>query len=160
MARSTPATVALDRAGVSYELTEYEYDPGAARVGLHAALALSLDPAQVCKTLMVLADGKPACAIVAADRELAMKALAAALGAKSAAMMTAADAERVTGYKVGGVSPFGQRRRVPIVIDKAAMDWAEIYLNGGRRGLQVRIAPSDAVALLGATVASLAPTQG
>ena len=160
MAKGTPATVALDRAGVSYRLTEYEYDPGAARAGLQAAQALGADPAQVCKTLMVVADGKPACAILAADRELAMKALASVLGAKSAAMMLAADAERVTGYKVGGISPFGQKRRAQTVIDTAAMDWAEIYLNGGRRGLQVRLAPADAVACLGATIAEIAQSGG
>ena len=160
MAKGTLATVALDRAGVSYRLTEYEYNPGAARVGLQAAQALGADPAQVFKTLMVLADGKLTCAIIAADRELVMKALAAALGAKSAAMMPAADAERVTGYKIGGVSPFGQKRLVPTVIDAAAMDWAEIYLNGGGRGLQVQMAPSDAVAYLGATIAEIAQPVG
>ena len=160
MAKGTLATVALDRAGVSYRLIEYEYDPGAARVGLQAAQALGADPGQVYKTLMVLADGKSACAILASDRELAMKALAATLGAKSAAMMPAADAERLTGYKIGGVSPFGQKRQVPTVIDTAAMDWAEIYLNGGRRGLQVRVRPSEAVACLGATIAEIAQPGG
>ena len=160
MAKGTLATVALDRAGVSYRLTEYAYNPGAAGVGLQAAEALGADPAQVFKTLMVLADGKSACAILASDRELAMKALAAALGAKSVAMMPAADVERVSGYKIGGVSPFGQKRRVPVVIDSVAMRWAEIYLNGGRRGLQVLVAPSDAVACLGATIAEIAQPVG
>jgi len=156
MAKGTPATAALDRAGVAFTLHEYDYDPGAQRVGLQAAEALGAEAGAVFKTLMALIDGKPACVILASDREVAMKKLAAALGGKSAQMMKPAEAERLTGYKVGGISPFGQRRAVPVVLDEAAMVLPEIYLNGGRRGLQVRLAPAEAARLLGAVIAPVA----
>jgi Cys-tRNA(Pro)/Cys-tRNA(Cys) deacylase len=156
MSRTTPATLALDKAGVAYTLAAYDYDPGADRIGLQAAEALGVPPAQVLKTLMVKVDGKPACVILASDREVAMKKLAAALGAKSAEMMKPADAERLTGYRVGGVSPFGQKRPVPTVIDAQAATLPAAYLNGGQRGLQVRLAPADLVRVLGATVAAVA----
>src|SRR5689334_10487043 len=99
MSKTTPATLALDRAGVAYTLTSYAYDPNAERVGLQAAEALGVHASEVLKTLMVRADGKPACVILASDREVGMKKLAAALGAKSAEMMKPADAERLTGYR-------------------------------------------------------------
>jgi len=156
MAKGTPATVALEAAGVAFTLHEYAYDPGADRVGLQAAEALGAEPGAVFKTLMTRVDGKPACVILASDREVAMKKLAAALSGKSAEMMPPAEAERMTGYKVGGISPFGQRRAVPVVLDEGAMALPEIYLNGGRRGLQVRLAPGEAVRLLGARVAPVA----
>lgn len=155
MAQGTPATVVLGKAGIAFTLHEYAYDPGADRVGLQAAAALGANPGQVFKTLMTLLDGKPLCAIVASDREVAMKRLAAAAGGKSAQMMRPEEAERLTGYRVGGISPFGQKRRVPVLIDRPALDWPDIYLNGGRRGLQVRLAPADAVRVLGATVADI-----
>lgn len=156
MAKGTPATLALEQAGAAFTLHEYAYDPAADRVGLQAAEAMGVPAPSVFKTLMVLADGKPACAVVASDRQVAMKQLAAALGAKSAAMMPPADAERLTGYKVGGISPFGQRRRTPTVIDAAALGHEAIYLNGGRRGLQVRLAPAEAVRVARAQVAAIA----
>jgi len=156
MARGTPTTLALEQAGVAFTLHEYAYDPAADRVGLQAAEAMGVPAPTVFKTLMVLVDGKPACAVIASDRQVAMKQLAATLGAKSAAMMPPADAERLTGYKVGGISPFGQRRQVPTVMDEAAMDRAEIFLNGGRRGLQVRLAPAEAVRATGARIAAIA----
>ncbi|MBC2667425.1 Cys-tRNA(Pro) deacylase [Novosphingobium flavum] len=156
MAKGTPATLALDKAGAVFTLHEYAYDPAADRVGLQAAEALGADPGEVFKTLMVLVDGKPACAILASDREAALKKVAAVLGGKSAQMMKPADAERLTGYKVGGISPFAQKRAVPTVLDAGAMGLAAIYLNGGRRGLQVRLAPDDAARLLGAKVAEIA----
>lgn len=155
MARTTPATVALDKAGVAYALATYDYDPDAARVGLQAAEALGVAPERVLKTLMTLVDGKPVCAVLASDQEVAMKRLAAAAGGKSAAMMKPADAERMTGFKVGGVSPFGQKRRVTTIVDAAAMAFDEVYVNGGQRGLQVRLAPADLVGALDAKVASL-----
>ena len=104
MSKTTPATLALTKAGIAFELFPYDYDPDAPRVGLQAAQALGKAPEQVFKTLMTLADGKPACVIVPSDCEVSMKKLATALGAKSAQMMKPADAERLTGYKVGGVS--------------------------------------------------------
>lgn len=156
MSRTTPATLALDKAGVTYTLATYEYDPNAERVGLQAAEALGAPPSEVLKTLMVKADGKPACVVLASDREVSMKKLAAALGAKSAEMMKPADAERVTGYRVGGVSPFGQKKPAPTVIDADAAALPEAYMNGGQRGLQVRLAPSELVRVLGAKVAAVA----
>jgi len=153
MSRTTPATLALDRAGVAYTLATYDYDPGAERVGLQAAEALGVPPGEVLKTLMVKADGKPACVVLASDREVGMKKLAAALGAKSAEMMKPADAERLTGYRVGGVSPFGQKRPVPTVIDAGAAALRQAFVNAGQRGLQARLAPADLVRVLGATVA-------
>lgn len=155
MARTTPATLALDRAGVAYELHSYDYDPDAARVGLQAAESLGVPPDRVLKTLMVLVDGKPACAVLASDQEIAMKKLATAAGGKSAQMMKPADAERATGYRVGGVSPFGQKKRLPTVIEEAALAEPYVFINGGQRGLQVKLAPADAVKALGATAAAI-----
>jgi len=153
MSKTTPATLALDRAGVAYTLATYAYDPGADRVGLQAAEALGVPPGEVLKTLMVRADGKPACVILASDREVAMKKLAAALSAKAAEMMKPADAERLTGYRVGGVSPFGQKKPVPTVLDAAAAALREVFVNGGQRGLQIRLAPGEIVRAAGALVA-------
>ena len=155
MAKTTPATLALDRAKIAYELHTYDYDPDAPRVGLQAAESLGVSPDQVLKTLMALVDGKPVCAVLASDQEVAMKKLAAAVGGKSAQMMKPADAERLTGYKVGGVSPFGQKRQVPTVLDEMATLHETVFVNGGQRGLQVLIAPGDLVAILGAAVVSL-----
>jgi len=156
MSKTTPATLALDRARVAYTLATYDYDPGADRIGLQAAQALGVAPAEVLKTLIVRADGKPACVILASDHEVSMKRLAAALGAKTAEMMPPADAERITGYRVGGVSPFGQKKRLPTVVDAAAARLEHAFMNGGQRGLQVRLAPADAVAMLDATIAEIA----
>ncbi|MBB5706496.1 Cys-tRNA(Pro) deacylase [Sphingopyxis panaciterrulae] len=155
MSRATRATTALERAGIAFTVHNYAYDPSAERVGLQAAEALGEAPARVLKTLMLLLDGKPACAILASDRELSMKRLAAALGGKSAAMMPAAQAERVSGYKVGGVSPFGQPRRVPVAIDADALTHPRVYINAGQRGLQARLDPRDAAKVLNAVVAPI-----
>lgn len=155
MSRATPATRFLDASGVAYELAAYDYDPNADRIGLQAAEALGAAPDEVLKTLMVMADGKSACVILASDREVSMKRLAAALGAKSAEMMKPVDAERVTGYRVGGVSPFGQKKRCPTVLDQAALAKAQVFVNGGQRGLQVRLAPADLARALGAKVAAI-----
>lgn len=155
MARGTPATVMLEKAQVAFSLHEYDYDPGADRVGLQAAQALGVEPGRVYKTLLALLDGKPVCAVIAGDREVAMKRLAAALGGKAAGMMPPPDAERLTGYRVGGISPFGQKRRVPVVIDAAALEHERIFVNGGRRGLQVQLDPAELVRVLAATVAAI-----
>ena len=155
MSKTTPATLALDKAGVAFRLATYDYEPNAERVGLQAAEALGAPASEVLKTLMVKADGKPACVVLASDREVSMKKLAAALGAKSAEMMKPADAERITGYRVGGVSPFGQKKAVPTVIDADAAALAEAFVNGGQRGLQVRLMPSELVRVLGAKVAAI-----
>lgn len=155
MSKTTPATLALTKAGIAFELFPYDYDPDAPRVGLQAAQALGKASEQVFKTLMTLADGKPACVIVPSDCEVSMKKLAAALGAKSAQMMKPADAERLTGYKVGGVSPFGQRKSVPTVMDETAILFDQVLINGGQRGLLLGIAPDDAVRAAGASLADL-----
>ncbi|HEX5263008.1 MAG TPA: Cys-tRNA(Pro) deacylase [Phenylobacterium sp.] len=156
MSRATPGTLALDRAGVAYTLATYSYDAGADRIGLQAADALGAPPSEVLKTLIIRADAKPACVVLASDREVSMKKLAAALRAKACEMMPPADAERVTGYRVGGVSPFGQKKRLPTVIDAPAAALHAAYVNGGQRGLQVRLAPTDLVRVLQATVADVA----
>ncbi|WP_062012518.1 Cys-tRNA(Pro) deacylase [Aureimonas sp. AU4] len=155
MSRTTPATRALEKAGVAFSIRSYDYDPYASSIGLQAAEALGEAPDRVLKTLMVLADGRPACAILPSDRELSMKRVAAALGAKSAQMMPPADAERLTGYKVGGISPFGQKRRVPVLLEEAALRHELVFINGGQRGLQVRLAPGDAAKLLEALTVSV-----
>jgi Cys-tRNA(Pro)/Cys-tRNA(Cys) deacylase len=156
VSRTTPATLALDKAGVAYTLATYDYDPGADRIGMQAAEALGAAPSQVLKTLIVRADGKPACVVLASDREVSMKKLAAALHAKACEMMPPADAERITGYRVGGVSPFGQKKRLPTVLDAGAAQLDQAFVNGGQRGLQARLAPADLVRLLDATVAEIA----
>jgi len=156
MSRSTPATLVLDKAKVAYTVATYDYDPSADRVGLQAAQALGAPAAEVLKTLIVKVDGKPACVVLASDREVAMKKLAAALGGKSAEMAPAPEAERITGYRVGGVSPFGQKKRLPTVLDAAAAALSSAYMNGGQRGLQVRLAPVELVRVLDAKVAAVA----
>ena len=155
MSSSTPATKALAGAGIAFTLHSYDYDPGAERVGLQAAEALGEAPHRVLKTLMALVDGKPVCAIIPSDRDLAMKRLAAAFGGKSAQMMKPAEAERLTGYRVGGISPFGQRRKVPTAIEQSALEEPLVYVNGGQRGLQIRLDPRDALAAAEAIAAPL-----
>ena len=155
MSKTTPATLALTKAGIAFTTATYDYDPNAERVGLQAAEALGIAPHRVLKTLMATVDGRPVCAIVSSDREVSMKKLAAAFGGKSAAMMKPADAERLTGYKVGGISPFGQRKLTPTVIEELALSEEKVFLNGGQRGLQVSLRPADAVAALRAKAVSL-----
>jgi Cys-tRNA(Pro)/Cys-tRNA(Cys) deacylase len=155
MARTTPATVALEKARVGFTIHAYDYDPTAARVGLQAAEALGVSPDEVLKTLMLLVDGKPACVVIPSDCEASMKKVAAAFGGKSAQMMPVPEAERLTGYKVGGISPFGQRKAVRTAIEESAFGHAEVFINGGQRGLQVRLAPADALAAAGGLRASL-----
>jgi Cys-tRNA(Pro)/Cys-tRNA(Cys) deacylase len=155
VSKTTRATQALQQAGVSFAVATYDYDPGADRIGLQAAEAMGVPPRIVLKTLMAEADGKPVCVVVPSDREVGMKKLAAAFGAKSAQMMRPADAERVTGYHVGGISPLGQKRAVPTAIEESAMAEAEIFVNGGQRGLQIRLTPQDLRAALKAKVAPL-----
>ena len=144
MSRTTAATVALTRAGIAFELFPYDYDPDAPRIGLQAAEALGCSPDEVFKTLMAEVDGKPVCVVVPSDGEVSMKKLAAAFGGKSAAMMKPPDAERLTGFKVGGISPFGQRRKVPTAMDETAELFDEVLINGGQRGLLLGLKPEDA----------------
>ncbi|OLT22539.1 aminoacyl-tRNA deacylase [Ornithinimicrobium sp. CNJ-824] len=152
----TPATVALERAGVAFEVRAYEHDPGAESYGLEAAAALGVDPARVLKTLLVEADGGLAVGIVPVDTLLDLKALAAALGVKRAVMAQPADAERATGYVVGGISPIGQRRRLPTVLDSSALEHPTVLVSGGRRGLDLELSPQDLLALVDGSTAPVA----
>ncbi|WP_029003654.1 Cys-tRNA(Pro) deacylase [Azorhizobium doebereinerae] len=155
MSKTTRATQALEKAGVAFRTLSYDYDPSAERIGLQAAEAIGADPHRVLKTLMAEVDGKPVCVVVPSDREVSMKKLAAAFGGKAAHMMRPADAERLTGYHVGGISPFGQKRAVPTVLEETALIEETVFLNGGQRGLQVEVAPEAARAALGAKAAAL-----
>jgi Cys-tRNA(Pro)/Cys-tRNA(Cys) deacylase len=155
MSKTTPATLALIKAGVAFDVVTYEYDPSAERIGLQAAEAIGAPPHRVLKTLMATVDGKPVCVVVPSDREVSMKKLAAAFAGKSAAMMRPADAERLTGYKVGGISPFGQKKLVPTAIEEQALREERVFINGGQRGLQVSLSPADAQAALKAKAAPL-----
>lgn len=155
MSKTTRATQALQQAGVSFTVHAYEYDPNAERIGMQAAEAMGADPNSVLKTLMVLVDGKPACVVVPSDKEVNLKKLASALGGKAAQMMKPADAERLTGYHVGGISPFGQKKRVPTLVEQSALAHEEVFMNGGQRGLQVKLKPADAAKLLEAKVAAV-----
>ena len=155
MSRATPATRALDAARIAYRLHTYTYDPDAPNIGLQAAAALGIAPARMLKTLMVELDGKPACAVLPVDHELSLKKLAAALGGKHAAMLAVPAAERITGYHVGGISAFGQKKRVPVAVERSALAHATVFCNGGQRGLQVELDPKDMVAVLGAKVAAI-----
>lgn len=150
MSRATPATRALDAAGIIYRLHTYTYDPDATSIGLYAANALSVEPARMFKTLMLNLDGKPACAVLPSNRELSLKKLAATLGGKHASLLPVIDAERITGYHVGGISPFGQKKRVPLVVEISALDHATIYCNGGQRGLQIELDPRAIIQALDA----------
>ncbi|WP_440409585.1 Cys-tRNA(Pro) deacylase [Neorhizobium petrolearium] len=155
MSRTTRATQALQKAGVAFTTITYDYDPNADRIGLQAAEAIGEEPPRVLKTLMAEVDGKPVCVVVPSDREVSMKKLAAAFGGKSANMMKPADAERATGYHVGGISPFGQKKQVPTAIEVTALDEPYVFINGGQRGLQVRLDPKAARDALKATAAPL-----
>jgi Cys-tRNA(Pro)/Cys-tRNA(Cys) deacylase len=147
--------LALNKAGVEFMVHTYDYDPEAESIGLQAAEAIGQAPERVLKTLMAEVDGKPVCIIVPSDHQVSMKKLAAAFGGKAAAMMRPADAERLTGYHVGGISPFGQKRKVSTAIEATALAHDRVFINGGQRGLQVCLRPEDARAALDALVAPL-----
>lgn len=153
--RGTPATLALAGLGVAFEVLTYDYAPGDQRVGLQAAQALGEPPSRVLKTLVALVDGKPVCLVLPSDREASLKKVAAAFGGKAAKMAPPADAERITGYKIGGVSPFGQKKRLPIAIEQDALSEPYVYVNGGQRGLQIHLAPADLLRAAEAIAVSL-----
>ena len=153
----TPAVKALERAGVAFELREYAHDPRSRSFGLEAAEALGIDPVSVYKTLLARVDGsRLVVAIVPVSTTLNLKALARATGGKRAEMADPADAERATGYVVGGISPFGQKRRLQVVVDASVHGLERVHVSGGRRGLEIGLAAEDLVAVTGATVAALA----
>ena len=155
MSKTTPATKALEKLGVKFALHTYVYDSDAQSIGLQAAEALGVEPFRMLKTLMAEVDGKPVCVVVPSDGEVSRKKLAAAFGGKTAKMMRPADAERLTGYHVGGISPFGRKKRVPVAMEAAALGHATIFLNGGQRGLQIELDPNDAVKALDAITPAL-----
>lgn len=155
MAKATPATSALQKAGIAFTLHEYDYDPDAPRIGMQAAEALGIAPARLLKTLMAKAGAVSVCVLVPSDREVSLKKLAAAAGAKEAAMMPPAEAERFTGYHVGGISPLGQRKRAAMFVDESALAHESVLVNGGRRGLQIELAPADLIRATSATVTAL-----
>ena len=140
---------------VDFTLHEYDYDPNAARIGMQAAQALGVPPARLLKTLMAKSGGTIVCVLAPSDKDISLKRLAAALGEKDAVMLAPPEAERITGYHVGGISPFGQKKRVPVVIDASALEQSSVLVNGGRRGLQIELAPAELVRLLDARAAEL-----
>lgn len=152
----TPATVALDRAGVRFTLHPYEHDPAATSYGAAAADALGLSPAEVFKTLLVVADGAPVVAVIPVASTLDLKAVARAVGSKRAAMADPEVAERLTGYVVGGISPIGQRTRLRTVLDESAADLGTVYVSAGRRGVSLGITPDALAAVTGAELAPIA----
>lgn len=153
----TPAIRAAERAGISFELLRYTHYEDAPSYGLEAAEALGLAPDSVFKTLVIVTDGgRLAVALVPVDHSLDLKAAADALGARRVALAPAADATRATGYVVGGISPLGQRRRLPTLIDESALSLSRIHVSAGRRGLEIALDPADLVRLCEATVTSIA----
>ena len=155
MSKTTPATKALQKLGVKFALHTYVYDSDAESIGLQAAEALGVPPYRMLKTLMAEVDDRPVCVVVPSDREVSMKKLASAFRSKAAKMMLRQNAERLTGYHVGGISPFGQKKRVPVVFEESALGHATVFLNGGQRGLQIEINPNDAVMALDAAPLAL-----
>jgi Cys-tRNA(Pro)/Cys-tRNA(Cys) deacylase len=151
----TPATAALTQAGVAWSAHTYAHDPAAVSYGLEAAQALGIEPARVLKTLLATVDGRLTVAVVPVSGTLDLKALAAAVGGKRADMADPKVAERTTGYVVGGISPLGQRRALPTVVDATALEHATVLVSGGRRGLDVELAPADLVRLTSAVVAAV-----
>jgi Cys-tRNA(Pro)/Cys-tRNA(Cys) deacylase len=154
--RGTTATLALERAKIPFTLREYAHDPRHDSYGLEASEALGVPPERVFKTLVAAVDGSLAVGVVPVGRQLDLKALAAALGGKKAVLAEVAAAERATGYVAGGISPVGQKRRLPVVIDASAVELATMFCSAGRRGLEIEIAPADLVKAAGATVAPIA----
>ena len=152
----TPATVALTAAGIAFTVRSYAHDPAAASYGLEAAAALGVDAARVFKTLLVQAEDGLAVGIVPVARQLDLKALATALGVKRVQMADPAVAERVTGYVVGGISPVGQKRRLPTVLDESADDHETVLVSGGRRGQDLELRPTDLLAATGGRLAAIA----
>ena len=153
----TPAIKLLEKAGIAHQVVSYEHDPAAASYGNEAVDALGLDPASVFKTLLATIDGtETVVAVVPVAHQLDLKALAKSAGGKKAVMADPADAQRLTGYVLGGISPLGQRKRLRTFIDETAQHLAEVHVSGGRRGLEIALAPTALADQLGATFDQLA----
>lgn len=155
MSKATPATRYLGQQKIPFEVLEYDYAPEAGKIGIQAAESIAMDPSNVLKTLMVEVDHKPACVVIPSDRTLSMKKVAAAFGGKSAAMMPPDKAERLTGFHTGGISPFGQKKRVAICFEISAIGDHLVAINGGRRGLMIRLEARQALAAAGAEACPL-----
>jgi Cys-tRNA(Pro)/Cys-tRNA(Cys) deacylase len=153
--RGTPATALLDKQRVAHTLHSYSHDPRHESYGLEAAEALGLVPGRVFKTLVAEVDGALAVGVVPVTGQLDLKALAAALKGKKAKMADVAAAERATGYVAGGISPLGQKKRLPVVVDSSALEFETMFCSAGRRGLEVEIAPGELVRLTSAVVAPI-----
>lgn len=153
---STPAFVALHRAGVAFTVHSYVHDPRAESFGMEAATALGVDPARVFKTLMAVVDDELCVGVVPVMGSLDLKSLAAALGGKRSQMADAAQAQRATGYVIGGISPMGQKKQHRTVVDRSASAWPTIFVSGGRRGLEAELAPTDLIEITRAVVARIA----
>jgi Cys-tRNA(Pro)/Cys-tRNA(Cys) deacylase len=154
--QATPATALLSRQKISHRLHAYPHDPRTVSYGTEAASALGIEPARCFKTLVAEVDGALVVAVVPVSGPLDLKALAAAVGGKRAALADPAAAERITGYVRGGISPLGQRKRLPTVVDASALTHPTVYVSAGRRGLELELNPADLVALTAATVAPVA----
>jgi Cys-tRNA(Pro)/Cys-tRNA(Cys) deacylase len=154
--RGTPATALLAGQGVSHTVHTYDHDPRHASYGTEASETLGLSPARVFKTLVAEVDGALTVGVVPVGTQLDLKALAAAVGGKKAKMADVAAAERATGYVAGGISPLGQRKRLPVVLDASATNFDTIFCSGGRRGLEIELAPTDLARLANAIVAPIA----
>jgi Cys-tRNA(Pro)/Cys-tRNA(Cys) deacylase len=153
----TPAVQALEQAGVAFELHAYDFAGPTGGIALEAAGLMGVEPARVLKTLMAVIDGRTlVVTLVPADRELSLKALAATVGGKRTEMAEVRRAERASGYVKGGISPFGQRQSAPAVVDGSVQAHASVFVNGGRRGLEIELAPDDLIRVLGAKVAAIA----
>lgn len=156
-AGGTPATVALEKAGLPFTVHAYEHDPASElSYGAEAAAALGTSPDRVFKTLVAEVDGALTVAVVPVAGSLDLKALAAAAGGKRATMAAPADAERTTGYVLGGISPLGQRKRLPTVLDASALAFPTVFVSAGKRGLEVEVSPSDLAKLTSAVTAEIA----
>jgi Cys-tRNA(Pro)/Cys-tRNA(Cys) deacylase len=149
--KGTPAVAAVQSAGIAHRVHEYVHDPDASSYGLEAAERLGVEAARVFKTLVVTVEGASLTAIVPVERELDLRALG-----KRAALATPTDAERLTGYVTGGISPVGQRRSLPTVLDDSALAFETIFVSAGRRGLELELAPADLLALTGGRAAAIA----
>ena len=152
----TPATVALDRAGIAYTPHAYDHDAANTNFGQEAADVLGIDAEQVFKTLLADVDGSLVVAIVPVSGKLNLKALASAVGGKKAAMADPALAQKRTGYIVGGISPIGQKTAHPTVLDETAELFDTIFVSGGRRGFDIELAPADLLTVTGGTIADIA----
>jgi Cys-tRNA(Pro)/Cys-tRNA(Cys) deacylase len=163
-ARGTRATQELTRLGIAHSVHAFDHQdldgPRGRSYGIAAAAMLGLPAGQVFKTLIVTVDGSMKVAVVPVAGQLNLKALAQAVGGKRAEMAEPAAAERATGYVRGGISPIGQRKRLPVVIDSTAMDWPVVYCSAGQRGLQLRLTPADLVRVTNAVVAPIAGPLG